>query len=165
MLFRSEAQKDRFLMTLSLGYPDRAVEAEILEKCSAVRQPLGELKEVSTLEIIQNLQEKITKVHVADSVRNYILDLAEATRNDLNLRMGVSPRGSLALYRSSQALAAIQGRDYVIPEDIRELVIPVFLSRILPKPSALVKGLGAGEILASIIASLSPPHMSEARNH
>jgi MoxR-like ATPase len=159
-----EAQKDRFLMTLSLGYPDRAVEKQVLTSYSTVQQPLAHLKEAAPLERVPLLQEKITHVHVADSISSYILDLAEATRHDLNLRMGVSPRGSLALYRSAQALAAIRGRDYVIPEDIRELVVPVFLSRILPKPAALVKGLTNNDILQSIINALPPPHMNEIKS-
>jgi MoxR-like ATPase len=158
-----EAQKDRFLMTLTLGYPERAVEKQVLGSYSSVAQPLAELKEAAPLERILELQERVTHVHVADSIGNYILDLAEATRRDANLRMGVSPRGSLALYRSAQSLAAIRGRDYVIPEDIRELAVPVFLSRILPKPSALVKGLSGTDILESIIKALPPPHMIEAR--
>ena len=158
-----EAQKDRFLMTLSLGYPDRAVERQVLASYSTVKQPLAELAEASTLDRIPVLQELVTRVHVADSIANYILDLAEATRHDPSLRMGVSPRGSLALYRAAQALAAIRGRDYVVPEDIRELAVPVFLSRILPKPSALVKGLNNNDILHAIISALPPPHMNEVR--
>jgi MoxR-like ATPase len=158
-----EAQKDRFLLTLSLGYPERSIEMEVLGRCSKVQTPLSTLKEAAGLDAIPRLQEMVTTVHVADSIVAYILDLAQATRQDQNLRMGVSPRGSLALYRCSQALAAIRGRDYVIPEDIRELAIPVFLSRIIPKPSAIVKGLGAQEILLGIIESLPPPHMNEVR--
>jgi MoxR-like ATPase len=158
-----EAQKDRFLLTLSLGYPERATEMEVLSRCSKVQTPLSALKEAASLEIIPRLQEQVSTVHVADSIVSYILDLAQATRQDQNLRMGVSPRGSLALYRCAQALAAIRGRDYVIPEDIRELAVPVFLSRIIPKPSSIVKGLGAQELLNSIIESLEPPHMNEVK--
>lgn len=158
-----EAQKDRFLLTLSLGYPERTTETQVLARCSKVQPPLSSLKAATSLDSIPRLQELVTTVFVADSIIGYILDLAEATRQDQNLRMGVSPRGSLALYRCSQALAAIRGRDYVIPEDVRELAVPVFLSRIIPKPSALVKGLGPGDILASIINALPPPHMSEVR--
>ena len=155
-----EAQKDRFSLTVSLGYPDREIEKEILKNHGQLKNPLTELKEVGTLEEILKLQEKICDVHIAPSIIDYILNLIDATRKDINLRMGISPRGSLALFKASQALAAISGRDYVTPEDIQELVLPVFISRILPRSTAIIKGLDPKQILLSIIEQIPAPQLN-----
>ena len=156
-----EAQKDRFLLTLSLGYPDREIEKNILRFHGKTHNPLAELKENGSLEELPKLQEMVTTVHIADSIIDYIINLAEATRTDPNLRMGISPRGTLALYRCSQALAAMAGRDYVIPEDVRELIIPAFISRILPRQVSLIKGIDSLQILKSITERIPAPHISE----
>ena len=99
--------------------------------------------------------------HGNNTATTFPLDLlVEATRKDLNLRMGISPRGSIALFRSSQAFAAISGRDYVTPEDIQELLLPVFISRILPRSTAILKGLDAKQILLSIIEQIPAPQLN-----
>ncbi len=156
-----EAQKDRFLMTLSMGYPEMVTEKEILRNHSAMHSPLETLQSVTKLEEIGPLQEAVTKIHVSEAIADYILNLGNATRNNQNLRMGISPRGTLALYRCSQALAAINGRDYVIPDDIKNLMVPVFISRILLKPSALVKGLDALSVLKSIQDEVPSPLLAD----
>lgn len=159
-----EAQKDRFLLTLSMGYPDRITELEILKTHGKVHNPILDLKEVGSLEELPKLQEMVNTVYVADSILNYLLSLVEATRSDPNLRMGISPRGTLALYRCSQALAAIEGRDFVIPEDIKTLVLPAFISRILPRSAALIKGMDSRQILQNIIDRTPAPQISEGRS-
>lgn len=159
-----EAQKDRFLLTLSLGYPSREIEKSILANHGKPKSPLADLREVAALEEIAPLQELVGHIHVSDSIVDYLLALAEATRSDDNLRMGISPRGSLALYRCSQALAAIEGRDFVSPEDVRALAVPAFISRILPKPQALIKGLDARGILEAIIERVPSPQIGDARD-
>jgi len=156
-----EAQKDRFLVTLSIGYPERKVEKEILRHHATSHTPLQDLKEVSTLEEVVRLQSLVPQVHVAEAISDYIITLGESTRQNQNLRMGISPRGTLALYRCCQALAAIRGREFVTPEDVKELVVPVCVSRILPRPSALVKGFSAHQILSAIIDEIPAPHMTE----
>ncbi|MDR0601179.1 MAG: MoxR family ATPase, partial [Treponema sp.] len=103
------------------------------------------------------LQEEVTRVHVDPAVKEYLLALIKATREEPKLRVGVSPRGSLALYRCSQALAALRGRDYVTPEDIKETAAPVFRQRMLLAPDALVRGVTADRIIESILDSTPVP--------
>jgi MoxR-like ATPase len=106
---------------------------------------------------ILRLQEDVTRIHVEAAVKGYILALVEATRQEANLRVGVSPRGSLALYRSGQALAAVRGRNFVVPEDIKELAPSVFRQRMLLSPEALVRGVTADRIIASILDRVPIP--------
>ncbi len=137
-----EAQKDRFFMSLSIGYPPRDSEAQVLESQNrALDHPVKSVTAVSSPEEILRHQEKILSVHVSSELRGYILDLVDATRKSSLLRLGVSPRGSLALYRGSQALAALSGRDYVIPEDITCLIQPIFSKRVILKPEEVMKGM------------------------
>lgn len=156
-----EAQKDRFIITLNLGYPDHATEKSILKNHSTPRNPLDDLQAVSTLEELQQIQHKASEVYVADAISDYIIALGEATRKNQNLRMGISPRGTLSLYQICQAMAALNGRDYVIPEDVKKLMIPVFISRVMLKPAALVKGLSAYDILSNILEEIPAPLVSE----
>lgn len=158
-----EAQKDRFLITLQMGYPDKDTERSILKAHTAMASPLDTLGSVSSMEELKTLQADCTGVYVADAISDYIIALGEATRQNTHLRMGISPRGSLALYQISQAMAAISGRDFVIPEDVKALMLPVFIGRIILKPSALVKGLEAAEILRSILDEVPAPLMSEVQ--
>jgi MoxR-like ATPase len=152
-----EAQKDRFLLSMDLGYPDREAEGQILENQRRLSHPVTDLKKVAEASEILGLQEAVTKIHVEAAVKGYILALVEATRQEPNLRVGISPRGSLALYRAGQALAAIRGRTFVTPEDIKELAPPVFRQRMLLSPEALVRGITAGRIIASILDRVPIP--------
>jgi len=156
-----EAQKDRFLLTLSLGYPDRTVEKAILKNHTQNESPLQNLLAVSSLDELLEMQKKIPDVFVSEAIIDYILNLAEATRVNQNLRMGVSPRASMALYQCGQARAAMDGRDYVSPEDIKTLLLPVFISRLLLKPSALVKGISVHQVLDTLLQEVPVPLMSE----
>jgi MoxR-like ATPase len=121
-----ESQLDRFLLRLQIGYPDRASEREI------VRQHQGgaDIKPVLTAAEVLRFQEQASRVRVDDSLVDYLLAIAERTRKHEALTLGVSPRGAQALYRAAQALAMIEGRDYVLPDDIKRLAIPVFAHRV-----------------------------------
>jgi MoxR-like ATPase len=103
------------------------------------------------------MQKRVVEVHVSPALRGYILDITEQTRREGRLRLGVSPRGSLALYKGAQALAAIRDRDYVTPEDIKELIIPVCAKRVIVRSEQLVKGVTAEDLLAQAIDRVEVP--------
>jgi len=152
-----EAQKDRFLLSLSIGYPDSESEAKMLENQRRITHPITDLGPVASAEEVIPLQEEVTQIHVDPQVRNYLLSLVHATRQDNSLRAGISPRGSLALYRAAQALAALRGRDYVSPGDIKEMALPVFRQRLLLSSEALVRGIQSDRIIASILDRVPMP--------
>ena len=149
-----EAQKDRFLFSLAVGYPEEAAEALMLENQRRLEHPVHDLAAISPADRIIEMQKEVVGVHVDEALRNYMLALVRASREDASVRLGVSPRGTLALYRSSQALAAMDGRDYVVPEDIREIVPDVFRKRIIPTSEASLKNVTADRIVASLLDSI-----------
>ncbi len=123
-----ESQLDRFLMRLRIGYPDRVAEREIVRSKDGVHAETVEAV-LSTEDLLQ-LQEQVCRVNVDDALVDYMLAIVEKTRTHDSLALGVSPRGAQALYRATQALALLEGRDYVIPDDVKRLAIPVFAHRI-----------------------------------
>lgn len=127
-----ESQLDRFLLRISVGYPDRQSELHIL-KTHQVARPIDSLQPVLSVEQILEIQKAVSSVHVADSINQYILDIVEATRSHDELLVGVSTRGAIALSRAVQALALIEDRDFVIPDDVKTLAVPVLAHRIVPK--------------------------------
>lgn len=145
-----EAQLDRFLMRLSMGYPSRIDERRILTNLWR-EHPVTKLGKVVDGNELLSLQKQIWDVNVDDTLQDYIVALAESTRNHPDLSLGVSPRGSLALLKSAQALAAIRGRDYVIPEDIKTLVPITLAHRIILRPEAELRGRSAHSILQDIL--------------
>ncbi len=148
-----EVQKDRFLLTLSLGYPGMEEERWIMK-----RPDEGEvLDRITGLEELKKRQEEVLEIHVDDKLRDYILSLIELTRSDVSLIMGVSPRGSLALYKTSQALAALRGRDYVTPGDIQTMIYPVLKKRILLKGSRYAGQTGEKEFIDGLLNRVSVP--------
>jgi MoxR-like ATPase len=124
-----ESQLDRFLMRLRIGYPDQASEREILRNTG--RTADESVQTVLTAQEIVALQEHVSKVAVDDALVDYMLAIVDRTRNHESLALGVSPRGAQALYRASQALALVEGRDYVLPDDVKRLVVPVFAHRVV----------------------------------
>ena len=152
-----EAQKDRFLLSLKIGYPDPESEARMLENQRRISHPVTDLVSVASAEEAIPLQEQVAQIYVDPQVRSYLLSLVDATRQDNNLRAGISPRGSLALYRVSQALAALRGRDYVSPGDIKEMTPPVFRQRLLMSSEALVRGIQPDRIIDSILDRIPMP--------
>ena len=145
-----EAQLDRFLMRLSLGYPSRTDERQILTNLWR-EHPIARIGKVVDGEDLSSLQKRVWDVNVDATLQDYIVALAEATRSHPDLSLGVSPRGTLALLKASQALAAIRGRDYVIPEDIKTLVPLTLAHRLILKPEAELRGSTAQTVLENIL--------------
>ncbi len=146
-----EAQLDRFLMKIDLGYPARDEELAILERFRE-NDPLLDLAAVTTPERIVELQKRRRTVVVSAQVREYIADLVGATRTHPMVRYGASPRGSLGLMKASQALAAVRGRDFVLPDDVKELAGPVLTHRIILKHEERAKGASAGVVVGEILS-------------
>ncbi|QRG68185.1 AAA family ATPase [Brevibacillus choshinensis] len=151
-----EAQLDRFLMQLSLGYPSVEEEMRMLTRFSEAN-PLNQLEPVMTAEELKQLQEQAARVKVSDGIREYIVRLCHRTRDHHHIYLGVSPRGALALYRAAQALAFVRGRDYVIPDDVKELVPVTFAHRMIVKPEARLEGATVDRILTVILAETRVP--------
>lgn len=153
-----EAQLDRFLLQIQLGYPNVEEEEEILLRY-ARQDPLDELHPVTTAESIAALQARVREIHVNDDVRRYMLQIVRQTREHESAELGVSPRGTLALYRASQALAALRGRDYVIPSDVQLLGPPLLTHRIHISPQTRLRGRTPDQIVEEIVESVPVPVM------
>ena len=151
-----EAQIDRFLMRLRLDYPSHSEERLILERFKET-QPLDDLQPVLTAERLQELQRMIRRVRVEPVVENYIVDLVRATRDHSGVELGVSPRGTLALYRSSQAYAAIHGRFYVIPDDVKRVARPVLSHRMIATSQTRLHGRVMEQIIEEVLHNVSVP--------
>jgi len=154
-----ESQLDRFLMRLGIGYPPAESEKEIL-KNSALTDPLSKIRPSMTAGEVVEVQQSVRRVKVDDALIHYLLAIAEKTRHHPDLTLGVSPRGSMMLYRAAQALALIEGRTYCIPDDIKRLVLPVFAHRLCVSPSytsTLKRSNQAETILQEIVESVSVP--------
>ena len=151
-----EAQLDRFLMRLSIGYPEESVEVEVLKGAAAGRSP-DYLGAVTDTETVARLIRLTNRVFVADPLYQYAVRLAVATREHKQVRIGVSPRGVIALSRAAQAYALIDGRAYVVPEDVKALIEPVFAHRILLAPDAAMRGVTPSEVLRSVEESVPAP--------
>jgi MoxR-like ATPase len=152
-----EAQKDRFLLSLSIGYPDVLSESLILENQRRLSHPVTDIKPVVQADEVLPMQEAVSHIHVDQVVKDYLLALVAATRNESRLRVGISPRGSLALYRSAQAYAAIRNRNYVTPEDVKEMTPSVFRQRLLLSSEAIVRGIQPDRIIQSILDTVPIP--------
>ena len=151
-----ESQLDRFLMKVTIGYPNRDAELEILDQ-HADGAPLEDVRSVVSPTDIAMMTEALRTVHVAPELKAYLLDITAATRNHRNLRLGLSPRAVLALQRVSRALAAASGRTYVIPDDIKALARPVMAHRMILTPEAQLSGLTAGAIVEDVLGSIPVP--------
>ena len=151
-----EAQLDRFMMNIKLGYPKVSDEMNILDT-HQFHHPLDDLEQIMVAEELVVIQKQIRSIHVDPSIREYIVAIANATRNHNNIYLGSSPRGSLALYRASQALAAIQGRGYVIPDDVKLLTKPTLAHRIIVTPAARVRAITSTTVLDEILQSVPVP--------
>ena len=152
-----EAQLDRFMMKISLGYPKAADEINILDSHQH-HHPLEDLAQIMTADELVHIQQQIRAIHVDPSIREYIVAISNATRNHQNIYLGVSPRGSLALFRAAQALAAMRGRGYVIPDDIKLLAKPTLAHRIIVTPAARVRAITSTNILDEILQTIPVPN-------
>jgi len=148
-----EAQLDRFLMRLRLGYPDRQMELEMVRRQQLVH-PIERLEQVLQAQVLLQMQQAVRKVEVAEAAQEYILDLVGASRRHPLLYLGASPRGSLALYRAAQALAAVQGSDYVLPDHVKALAPAVLAHRLIVRPEARIGGTTAEAVVAEVVASV-----------
>jgi MoxR-like ATPase len=151
-----EAQRDRFTARISMGYPNRQSEIDMLSD-HAAGDPLDLITPVSDAAEVRALIETVRRIHVADSMKAYAVDLATATRQSSAVRLGASPRASLQLIRAAKAWAAIEGRDYVIPDDLQGLVPHAFGHRMLLTAEAHMSGRGAADVLASIVSTVPIP--------
>ncbi|MDE3207205.1 MAG: MoxR family ATPase [Acidobacteriota bacterium] len=153
-----ESQLDRFLLRIRMGYPARAAEITMLEASSA---PSGERVEalpvVADTTTVPAMVEAARRVHVAAAVRGYVVDLAAATRQHPALALGMSPRATLALQAAARTLAASEGRDYVIPDDVKHLLGPVVEHRLVLSPDATISGAGVREVLDEVVRQVAVP--------
>lgn len=156
-----EAQKDRFMMCQSIGYPDESDEELIIISQRRMTNPVDDITSCVTVQEILDCQEKAAQVHVDEAVLSYLMAIVKSTRNDSKIHIGVSPRGSIALYKAAQALAGIRGRDFVVPEDIKELVLPVFRKRLIVSPEFIVRGYTSDSILTEILCSVPVPSVKQ----
>jgi MoxR-like ATPase len=151
-----EAQLDRFLLRIRLGYPSEEEEIAILHRFQD-DDPLAHLAAVATPEGVSALQEARKRIHIAQPIREYITSIVRATRTNRAVRLGASPRGSLGLMRSAQALAALQGRDFVLPDDVKALALPVLAHRLILKEEDRLRGETQEHVVQEIIDSLPVP--------
>ncbi len=151
-----EAQLDRFLLRIRLGYPRPEEEIAILDS-QQYDHPVTEVEQVISLKALTEAQEALKAVHLDHRVKRYIVDLVDRTRHHADIYLGASPRGSLALYRTGQAWAAMAGRDYVIPDDIKRLVVPTLAHRLIVNPAARLKDITGERVIEDILASQSVP--------
>ncbi|MBR4789710.1 MAG: MoxR family ATPase [Treponema sp.] len=152
-----EAQKDRFMFCVSIGYPSKNEEIEIITAQRSLVHPVESIQAVTSKDEILGCMEEAVNVHVDEAVMEYLLNLVEATRNDDNLAAGISPRGSIALYKAAQSYAAVRGRNYVTPEDVKLLAFPVFRKRLILKGDAIIKGLTAETIISQFLEQVPIP--------
>ena len=151
-----EAQLDRFMMNISIGYPKAIDEMNILDSHQH-HHPLEDLSQIMTAEELVLIQQQVRNIHVDPTVREYIVSIANTTRNHANIYLGSSPRGSLSLFRASQALAAMHGRSYVIPDDVKLLAKPTLAHRIIVTPAARVRSVTSTAILEEILQIVPVP--------
>jgi MoxR-like ATPase len=151
-----EAQLDRFMLKLSIGYPSIVVEAQMLEK-TRLKHPLDSLEPVADPTTLTRMQKGVREVFVHEKVRDYLLRLVAATRQSSHLNLGASPRASMALFRCSQAFAAIEGRGYVIPDDIKALAHPVLEHRLILNPESRLRRVTSYGVLHDILELVPVP--------
>lgn len=156
-----EAQLDRFMLKLKLNYVPQKYENMILEKYNTnlegAKADIQSVKPVCSFEDLKKCREEIVNVRVEPAIVNYITSITAATRNSPSLMLGASPRASIALMLTAKALAAVQGRNYVTPEDIKELALPVMRHRILLKPETSMDGIGSDEVIKSVLNRVEVP--------
>ena len=151
-----EAQRDRFMARIAIGYPDRDSELAMLDTHGS-SSPIDQLKPVAHASDIRALVAAVREVHVSGSIRQYIIDLVNATRASAELRLGASPRAALHLLRASRAFAALDDRDFVIPDDVQSLAVPVLAHRLLPSAEAMVGRELPDQVLSGLLRRLPLP--------
>ena len=151
-----EAQLDRFLMRISLGYPTFSEELSVIEQQEQTH-PIDELQAVASPGDVTGLQDAAKNVYVDSAVREYIVTLIDATRNHEDVSLGASPRASLGMFRAARGLAIMRDRDYVIPDDVKELAHSVLAHRLILSPSARMRGLQTAQVIDGLLESVAVP--------
>ena len=151
-----EAQRDRFTARVSMGYPSRGAELDMLDTHGRA-DPLDDLEPVADAAEVRKLIEVVQSVHVADAVKRYVVDLVTATRSSPDLRLGASPRSTLQLLRAARAQAALEGRDFVLPDDVQALAVSVLAHRLLPTPEAQVNRRTTEAVVADLVRRTPVP--------
>jgi MoxR-like ATPase len=151
-----EAQLDRFLLRIHLGYPSYVDEIHILE-LQQLRHPIETLEPVTSDEELRKNQEAIKRIHVAPAIKRYIVEITRSTRSHNDVYLGASPRGSLGLFRAGQAIAAMAGRDFVLPDDIKMIAEPVLAHRVVVNPATRMKDISASTIIEELISNTPIP--------
>ncbi len=157
-----EAQRDRFLVKTSLGYPDEAGTRELIDRRAARDRPEPTLDEVTNRETVLELQQSLESVTVEDALRDYIGELCRQTRLDGRVQVGVSPRGVQRLFEVSRAVAAINGRSYVVPDDVKRIAVPALAHRLVLDPEASVRGVSKRDVIDTILGDVEVPAMAES---
>ena len=157
-----ESQLDRFLLRIRLGYLSKDEEIEMAER-QQFDHPLAGLAAVVGQDELRAMQFAVRHVHISAPVKRYIVDLTFATRGQESVYLGSSPRGTLGLYRASQALASIRGRDYVLPDDVKALAEPVLAHRIIVHPAARMRSLTAPQVVAQLVEQIPLPDAEQVR--
>jgi MoxR-like ATPase len=156
-----EAQMDRFLMRLSLGYPDYTNEDAMMQM-QQLAHPIESLQQAVEGNNLPRLQQLVRQVHVEESVRRYILNLVHATRDHPALALGASPRGSLALFHTAQAQAALSGRDFAIPDDVKRVAVACLAHRMVIEPESALSGETTAGVLQEMLKQIEVP-LSQAK--
>jgi len=158
-----EAQLDRFLLRTAFGYPTRDGEVDVLTRRIDRRTDEVELQTVIDRETLLEMQRSIETVHVADSVREYCVDLVVATRTSPSVAVGASPRGSLALLKLARCRAALQGRDYVLPDDVKAITVPALAHRVVLRPELWVQRITEEDVVQEVLESVPTPRAEDVR--
>lgn len=151
-----EAQLDRFLMRLSIGYPDKSYEVDILKNHKSIKN-LENIEPVVNKQDILNMQDEVEKITAQDSIMEYIINIVNVTRNSEELQLGASPRASIDMLKAARAKAYMSGRDYVIPDDVKEIAIPVLSHRLIMSPSSRMEGKSMEEVLNRLLNKVVIP--------
>ena len=154
-----EAQLDRFLMKFQLGYPSMEDELKMLSMLQH-KHPLESIGEVVSAKEIIACQQAVRTIHVDDKVRQYIMEIIHATRQHEDLTLGASPRGSIALFRGSQAMAALRGRDYVLPDDVKFIVAPIIAHRLILSPESRLRKVTAEQVVEDVVSEIAVPTLN-----
>ena len=152
-----EAQMDRFFLRITIGYPTIEEEMDVLERYSSPVSPLATLQSICSAADVIAMQEQVGTVYCSPEIRSYVASITAATRNHPQLSLGISPRGGIALIRAAQACALMNDRDYVLPDDVQRIALPVCTHRLLLSPEARMKGQMADRLLLSILHSIPVP--------
>ena len=152
-----EAQMDRFFMRIAIGYPSVEDEMDILERHSAPVSPLSQIKPVCSSEDILQMQAAVGDVYCSREVRSYVANIAAGTRKNSALQLGVSTRGAIALIKAAQAAALLAGRDFIMPEDVQKMMLPILTHRVMLSPEARMKAQTADRILSSLLETVQVP--------